>query len=281
MKIFLSGDITKSKKDPDFYGEELVARRVPDAQSQAIDRAQDRSDDAENKGLLPLGWRIVQGAATLCAGIILIALVKSDTPLGKTFANMPWLFYILGVSAVIWGILSLWAWRRKKANSAKEETIAAESRLNAIYETSYTMLGVPKDAPMADILSGRYKVKDSDVKLLGISDNMMLNLEMRVFVHEGKLCLANVRECYEIDLSAITGIRTIKKQMRITGWNKEKHFTADIYKPYKVMSNRNGIYIKPFYALTFRHEGEDWMLLFPPYELPVFEQLTGKTAQMV
>lgn len=131
---------------------------------------------------------------------------------------------------------------------------------------------------MVDVLTGRYKLKGDEVKVLGITDNTMLNMEFKIFVREGKLCLANVRECYEIDLTAITGIRTIKRQMRIMGWNKEKHFTADIYKPYKVIADRYGIYIKYYHALTFRHGGGECWLLLPPYELPVFEKLTGKKA---
>ncbi len=281
MNIYLSSDITGGKKSAELHARELVVRSVPEAHAHALEQAEDRSDAAENRGKLPLGLRIVQYVAAFCTLIPVIGVLRSEASLEQAYHNAPWLFYILAVAAPIWGVLALWAWLKKRKNDAKEETIAAGSRLNSLHETSFALLGVPVDAPAVDVLMGRYKHKDGEVKIQGTSDNVMLNPQLRVFVQDGKLCLADINDRHEIDLSEITGIRTFKKQMRIMNWNKEQHFTADIYKPYKLVSNQYGIYLKSYHGLTFRHGGEDWMLLFPPYELPVFERLTGKTASKV
>lgn len=281
MNIYLSTDITDGKKSAKHHNWELVARSVPESQVRALEQAEDRFDAAEHRGKLPLGLRIVQYAAGFCTFILVISLLRSEVSVEQAFRNAPWLFYILGVTAPIWGILTLWARLKKRKNDASEEAIVADSRLYTTQEISFSMLDVPEDAPAVDVLVGRYKHKNGEVKILGVSDNVMLNPQYRVFVQQGKLCLVDIHDRHEIDLAAITGIRTFKKQVRIMNWNKELHFSADKFKPYKLVSNQYGIYLKSYHGLTFRHGDEDWMLLFPPYELPVFAQLTGKTASTV
>ena len=281
MKVYFSADITNGKKNAFPHDQEFLIRSVPDAQAQAMEQAEDCSESAENQGKLPLWLRVIQYTAYVCTVLLALGVWRSDVSIEEAYHNAPWIFYILAVSTPVCALLTFWAWLKKRKNDNREETVAAENRLNALYETSYAMLGVPKDAPEVDILVGRYKGKGDEVKILGVHDNVMLNPVMRIFVQDDCLCLANTNDRHEIPLSEITGIRTFKKTIQIMVWNKETHFSADIYKPYKLVANQYGIFVKTSHGLTFRCGGEEWMLLFPCYELPVFQKLTGKVAEKV
>ena len=51
------------------------------------------------------------------------------------------------------------------------------------------------------------------------------------------------------------------------------------YKAYKLGTNQYGnVSVKPYYALEILHNGQEFVLHFPCYELPVFEAFAGQPA---
>ena len=45
------------------------------------------------------------------------------------------------------------------------------------------------------------------------------------------------------------------------------------------VNNMGNVFFKPYYILEIEHNDEIFGIYFPCYELPIFEKLTGLTAQ--
>ena len=113
----------------------------------------------------------------------------------------------------------------------------------------------------------------------GLSPGAYVNLEVKVYVKDGQLCLADTESVYAFPLDELTGIRTVKQRIAVPSWNKDEKPTAGIYKPYKLaVANTGYIYFKPYYILELNHYGTPCGIYFPSYELPTVERLTGLRA---
>ena len=141
----------------------------------------------------------------------------------------------------------------------------------------FAELSVPTDAKEVDVLSFFYKMNDGNIKVCekGMQVTQYFNPIFKIFSDSEYLYLANLEGKYAFPLSSVMGIRTVKKHIRIAGWNKDIPYNKGIYKQYKLTIDNYGcIHCKSYHILELNHNGEIWGIYFPSYELPVIEEIT-------
>lgn len=182
---------------------------------------------------------------------------------------------------IIFGILTLIAHLSKKKVLESEENQVVSNRVDNVLNVIDMELGVPSTAVKVDLLTFAYKLKNGEpvAKERGMMTTPYVNFEYKLFVENGNIYIVDTDTKYVIDGKSIKGISTVNKRIGVVMWNKEISFKDGVYKPYKISSNDNGIFFKPYHILKFEHNGELWGIWFPCYELPVFEHITGLRAE--
>ena len=102
------------------------------------------------------------------------------------------------------------------------------------------------------------------------------NMAMRVFRREDMLCLADQQCRYELPIAQMRCLRRVKKPLMIRGWNKDEPIKSEFYKPYKLtVDGYDRIHTKAYGLLELEHQGTEWAVWLPPYELNYISALTG------
>lgn len=133
-----------------------------------------------------------------------------------------------------------------------------------------------------DLLTFRYKrQKDKIVpKEIGLSTTAYFNPEMKVYAEDDRLYLVDLEHKYAFERAELTAIRTVKKTIMLLDWNKDTHPAEGRFKQYKMTVDQyDQTHLKPYHILELTHNGEQWGIYFPCYELPIFEALTGLKAE--
>ncbi len=139
----------------------------------------------------------------------------------------------------------------------------------------YNRLGVPKDAKSVDILACSYTVKEGK-KVKAELPFDFFNADMKIFIRDNMLCLADISALYEIPLNELKAIKKIEKRISLPSWNKSESVSHKKYKEYKIHEDSSGaVYFKDYYALEITHERMCYEILFPCYEIDTFTKLTG------
>lgn len=281
MKPFLGVDITEDKDNESFNGEEFNIQKPSDAYRESFEKAAENQLELDKKAKLPLPLRIIQGVTGFAGLIILAGIFKSDLELTEAYNNAPVFFWICGASLAVWFVLYMLSKKKAKATYSSEEGNLTSSRLDKAMETIFAELGVPETAVQTDILSFTYKLKDGEIepKAPPLGTTPFNNLIYRAYIQNDCLCLTNLDGRNEIPLEEIKEIRTVKKKIMLPEWNKETPYNKGEYKQYKLAADKGGlIHVKPYHILVFEHNGTEWGIYFPCYELPTFEKITGVKA---
>ena len=151
-----------------------------------------------------------------------------------------------------------------------------KSKRNLVEEKSFEApfckrLGIPDEAKNLDILCFDY---DPNTDTPSDIDNC-LNTEMKVWEQDGALYISDLESKYEIPLSWLKRIRTVDREVRMIFWNKDASYKDSLYAKYGIAKKRDLYVIKNYCELEFEHDGETWLISFPPYELSEFTDLTG------
>lgn len=277
MKPFLGIDLTLNKKNEQFNGSEFLIQKTSVALSESLEASTDKAEKTIEKSKLPLPFRIAQFVCGIAALLIAGGILKADVSLAEGYHNAPWLFWAAGICAVLW--LILWLCGKQKAKSIldTDESTQTFSHLDGVANAVYTELDVPDDAKDVDILSFFYKIKDGEIKVQekGMQVFQYLNPEFKIFADEENLYLANLEGKYAFPLSSIVKIHTVKKHIRIAGWNKDEKYNKGIYKQFKLTTDNYGcIHCRQYYILEINRQGESYGIYFPSYELPTLEECT-------
>lgn len=277
MKYFFGFDITDTSREPVYDGNCFAARGLPQSQQRALDDCRTKLETLEKQAKLPLILRILKTVAMFVTMICIVSLLRAEVTLFQAYENAPWVFWSGGIGAVVWALLAFMGYLTGKRVKDTEDYKFALRQVETVRANSLTMLGVPKSAVPVDVLSMHYTVKNGKIKrkTIGIAD--YANPEMQVFSDEENLYLADVEVCYAIPRASLAGIRKVDKRISVPGWNKPVAFNKGMFREYKLEANKYGqIFMKPYYQLVIRQEGEEMVLEFPPYELPTFRKLTGQ-----
>lgn len=191
------------------------------------------------------------------------------------------MFFACPICAVVWLVLTLLARRREKTVLGSEEAARTASRLESSQKAIFDELGIPADAAAVDVLLFRYVVRNGQIRPKELVDSASYVVaQMQLFADAERLYLADAGGKCAIPRSSLRAIRTVKKRIRFTGWNKDDRPESKRYKPYKLGTNQYGCVICRWYhILELELDGEIYGVYFPPYERPAFEAATGLKAE--
>ncbi len=283
MKPIFAIDLTVNKQNEEMSGQEWVVRRLPEEVRDRINRKGQDLQKLERKGDLPLLPRILKTLCGYIALMIAIILLRAlfGAGLAEAYRNAPYIFYI-GIAALAgWIGLTVYAKRRMRRIAQSEDTEEKLQSLDREIREAFDMLGVPEGAEEADVLSFYYIEQDGKPvpKKKGMMPAPFFNLAMKIYRDGDDLCLADLEEVYAFPIAELQAIRTSDKRLSACGWNKAVAPNDEIYKNYDLtVNNLNVVYSKPYHVLEIRRDGERYGILFPTYDLPVFEWLTGLSA---
>lgn len=282
MKPFLGIDLTADKKNEQINGSEFLIQKTSTPLTDALETCTEKAEATIERSKLPLPIRVIGGICGIAALLVAAGIVKAGVSLAAGYQNAPWLYWAVGICAVVW--LFLWLWDRKKSKTVleTEESTQTLSNLEGTANAVYAELGVPADAKDVDILFFFYKIKDGQIKVheKAMQLSQYFNPEFKIYTDTDYLYLANLEGKYAIPRSSMTGIRTVKKHIRILQWNKEENLSKGIYKQYKLTEDQYGcVHCKCYHILEINAHDETYGIYIPCYELPVFEELTGLKVQ--
>ncbi len=287
MKPFLGIDLTTDKNNEKFNGEEFLVAVPSSALTQAYERSSERAEETIKQANLPLPLRIVQGICgvlgLLIATVTIRAVIGDDgLTLSQAYDNAAWMFLLGGMCLSAWVILKFVSNKKAKTVLGTDESTSTFANLDGVCDAIYSELSVPSNALEVDVLSFYYKMKDGNIKVRekGMQIAPYINPVFKIFTDSENLYIANLEGKYAFPLTSLRSINTIKKNIRIIGWNKEESYNKGIYKQYKMTNDDYGcICCKRYYVLEVDC-GDDLMGIYIPcYELPIFEELTGLKAQ--
>ena len=280
MKPFYGIDRTTLKKNTFHEGDCFIAATVSDMTRQSYERAlQSAAKELEATKLNPL----LRGLKTVCSWITLIVFLSTiralrNVTIAEAFENAPFIFWLMGGCGMVWLVLTILTNRKAKNVMAGEDFNMSTRRLEGEIDRVFRELQVPEDAKQVDVVQLTYRWKNGTVKIstTGSETTPYTNVSLRVFRREDVLCLADLENRYELPISAMRRLKMVKKPLVIQGWNKEEKLNDPFYKPYKLtMDNYERVHTKSYGLLELNHDGVDWALWLPPYELNYISALTG------
>ena len=280
MKPFYGIDRTTLKKNIFHEGDCFIAATVSDMTRQSYERAlQSAAKELEATKLNPL----LRGLKTVCSWITLFGFLSTiralrNVTIAEAFENAPFIFWLMGGCGIVWLVLTILTNRKAKNVMAGEDFNMSTRRLEGEIDRVFRELQVPDDAKEVDVVQLTYRWKNGTVKIstTGSETTPYTNVSLRVFRREDVLCLADLENRYELPISAMRRLKMVKKPLVIQGWNKEEKLNDPFYKPYKLtMDNYERVHTKSYGLLELSHDGVDWALWLPPYELNYISALTG------
>ena len=280
MKPFYGIDRTTLKKNTFHEGDCFIAATVSDMTRQSYERAlQSAAKELEATKLNP----ILRGLKTVCSWITLFGFLSTiralrNVTIAEAFENAPFIFWLMGGCGVVWLVLTILTNRKAKNVMAGEDFNMSTRRLEGEIDRVFRELQVPEDAKQVDVVQLTFRWKNGTVKIstTGSETTPYTNVSLRVFRREDVLCLADLENRYELPISAMRRLKMVKKPLVIQGWNKEEKLNDPFYKPYKLtMDNYERVRTRSYGLLELNHDGVDWALWLPPYELNYISALTG------
>ncbi|MBQ8355445.1 MAG: hypothetical protein IJY40_07480 [Oscillospiraceae bacterium] len=280
MKPFYGIDRTTLKKNTFHEGDCFIAASVSDMTRQSYERAlQSAAKELEATKLNP----VLRGLKTVCSWITLFGFLSTiralrNVTMAEAFENAPFIFWLMGGCGIVWLVLTILTNRKAKNVMEGEGFGQSTRRLEGEIDRVFRELQVPEDAKQVDVVQLTYRWKNGTVKIstTGSETTPYTNVSLRVFRREDVLCLADLENRYELPISAMRRLKMVKKPLVIQGWNKEEKLSDPFYKPYKLtMDNYERVHTKSYGLLELNHDGVDWALWLPPYELNYISALTG------
>lgn len=284
MKLFFGVNRTHNKTNTQTDGEIFICERPSESQTDLMDKSYENLTEIDKKARLPRAvnlLRIISGYIFLIGTVVLIRSIESKEDFILLLEKLPWLLAVVVTMGILWGVLT-WAARKKaKAIMESDESKMLVDRYDSVMQNALSALGVPPTAKTVDCFCLCYTIKASGkIKILPMGAAQFSNVALHAFMESGVLYIADPYQKYAVPRSEITAIKLIKKHTTMNSWNKETPFNKGEYKPFKIARDNNGVYrLRRYYALEILHNGEVYLLYFPPYELSVFSELTGLTPQ--
>lgn len=284
MKPFFGIDRTENKKNMERNSACFLAASVSEPVRRSMVQAVERSEQQISRAKLPAPLRLIQGACGFVFTLLFIVIIRTlgTITIAQAYENAPFFFWILGGCGAVWAVLAAAGSMVHRKVSAEEDYAIADLRLGKAVEAAYVELGVPQNAKDVDVIAITHRWKNGKMKIhtKGMEMSPYTNVPFKVFVKDNKLCFADLSDRYEISLDQLKTLRSVKKPVTPVGWNKDEAPNEGFYKSYKLgVDQYNRIHMKRHGLLEFRHNGEDWAVWLPPYELNYIAALTGLTVQ--
>lgn len=279
MKNALAYSLDSEKYD----GDPLVVRRLEGDSKTKLGELQ-REREKFVRLALPSKWVQLLIACALLAGVLLVLVgvefLTGETVTPQTNTAAIVLFCVGGPFAVIGAAGIIWISFRARKIFGSSDYRFFEEREEKVLSQFREELGVPDTAAAADAFAYCYRVKNGKIRYQSpASKNCCLNESVRLYADADALFVATEQSVLRIPFASSFRIERIEKRKAFYGWNKQEKPNKGAYKQYKIRSNDSGAFtVKPYFALKFYADGEDYELLFPPYEYDTLSRLTGRTA---
>ncbi len=284
MKPFIGIDLTEDKKNEQWNGEEFLMKKPSEALLASLENSKETVLNNVEKTGLPLILRILLGISGLGAVILVrgIAGALEDVTFAEAYRNAAWIFWACGICAAVFVILLVMQGRKEKKVMGSEEYETDLSHFDGAVKAVEAELGVPSNAKETDILGFYYKRKDGKPKPIekGMQTCKYVTAVFSAYADAENLYLSNMDGTYAFPRSSLKAIRTVRKKITVSDWNKDEPINSPEYKPYKLSEDGYGqITCRQYHILELERDGETWGIWYPSYENPTFEELTGLKAE--
>lgn len=271
-------NISKKMK---MQGTEFLVKKAPKSAINRIDKIYDEENEYKNKNVsLPFVLNIIETIllfpAGMSASLIVGLFIEKSISFSQFIEDWTFWFYIGIISWLLLSIIFSVRIIRERNYKKSERYALYMDRLDRLYESLYMEMDVPAGTPDTSIIYFSYRIKNGKIKpeMCGKYDQLYKIWELKVYSDEKKLYLASDEEVYAIDMSGIKRIRKNESSARVFIEKSQKETIAKFKKHNVKQSVLEGYKIET-YILEFEYKGELWVIYFPHYELPVFEQITG------
>ncbi len=280
MKHFLCYDHTEDDENLIPDGQEFLVEKPPEELYAKLEKAVDKELDK----LIKIHFNIpLFLAAILSGGIAYIILsvffteiIKGNVGLIQAITNAPLLFAGGCLALIICIFSSVVAHKKNKADKEKAEQFEFKDSDSISAELLRT-LGVPDGIGKTEVLSFNYIYNGKECEPTTDEFGETYFTEFYcLFTDKESLYLARNDGKYAIPLSSIRGMRKVYTEITLACWSGDDSRKAEDFARYEITEAEDESITMPYhYALDFEAEGESWQLLFPSFELPAFEKLTG------
>lgn len=284
MKPLFCIDITSNKKNDRFNGENFEVATPSRELSENLEKSREGIMETTKKADMPIWLYLIKLFCGTIGAIIAIDafFIGIDDGFITVFNRAP-LLIISGFAMLIVFAIIQFGGNKKKEKVFKEENLEENiKRFEILNEAVYNDMGVPTFADHVDIIQFRYRVKNGKIipYAPGMSITPYLNFVFRVYTDGDALMIACDDSLLKFNKSELKRISTVKKTTPLLHWTKDEPIKHEKFKPYKLSLNQDGnIIIRKYHILELVREGETYGIYFPSYELPVFERLTGLSAE--
>lgn len=265
---------TVNTKTKEHGFDEFLLRRSDSALKTQFDENDKLFNGALKKRFNPLVYTSL--ALLFCGAIclaIFLEILEDAESFAQAYSTFGWALYVGIIGILQFAILIFIAiiWMRKfMANPQTQNLLQEQDELKRKIARS---LRVPEGCAGIDVLCLPYKISRGRQKYK--AKNYFENLPMWVFVDNGNLYLADTFGIWAVPLSHITSVLPVKGKATISTWNKEEKITAQKYRRL-VTLYKGTYYLKSRYSVQFTHNGDEWEILIPAYDIEVVTELTGK-----
>lgn len=282
MKPLFAIDVTRDRHNKAPVGEEFITRSLstPEAPSNRKYKKRSIRNTRKNRPFIVKLLSFVTGVSALAIAAVTAFNSVLYGFINNYYDSKPLFWCGVGCSTV-WALLTLFA----GGSHVDTELLSKEDlKKKAVFEVVndvYAGLGVPSDAEDVDVFSFYYKLNkgQNEIVVPRTQYTEYVNLSMRIFVRDRKLCLADLANVYSIELSSLKRIIRVDRSATFPYWNKDETPKDSLYSPFNI-TYRNGVFkIKPYYLLLIEKDNKDYGIYFPAYELKKFERLCELTAE--
>lgn len=203
----------------------------------------------------------------VCAALVVYsvaAVVSARSGLGAAWENYPALLVIGGVCGVfclcfaVRGILRKNSYKKPARISMEEATKAVQEELKEWRKKA----GVPDDAAETDFLRSDYRIKRGEPVVVRKNGADYTLYPLLAYAKDGAFCLYDYDDAslLVIPFSEIAGVGRRAENVTVFGQGR-----ADLETSYATPEGDGNLRFRPW-ALTAERNGEQYELLFPPYE---------------
>lgn len=279
MKYIFCTDTTGHQKHTRPDGQCFLSAELPQVMRDGLEQTAHALSQAERRHKLPGILLIMQYICLVigmvCCGGLVRALAGRSVSLAQAYHNAPVIFWAGAVTLCIAGLLALWQ-RVQTASADRSSSVqAARRKMNDQIRGAKAYLGIPGQVQPVDILLFDYRREAQGLKIL----NAAHNTEFWLYRDQNSLCIADEYQVYALALQELQRIRVVQRGIPMTGWNKGGQPDQARFRRSGVMCHEGAaIGLQFCCALELTHNGEQYALLFPGYELPEIQKLTRLSA---
>lgn len=159
----------------------------------------------------------------------------------------------------------------------KTKAVRFDEKSRRLEKATVLELNLPEEYVMAEVVYFQYEEKNGDFVPFTQHPKgfYYFNPIYIFFVEKDNFHIATESNCYAVPLTSLKRIKKIEKSLILPFWKKHEHFTSSGYKEFNIHENKDSIETDYYYSLEFSIEDKSFYISFPPYELHIFEKLTG------